>query len=213
MKGMKRSLLYWGGVMEKFFLIMLFTVAGMGILMEILERGSALEMVSVYIPMIGIIAVLALTSTNLSYNLPQSISFGATRKESLIGIEVFTHVIVVQMILIMALCGKYVPNPTQFETSELFRVYGVLFLFTCGAANAIYATTIRFGKTAGMWIYMIYLMIIVVITIGIIASAFMGNMTFWLIEFSGWGAFVSIIFDVIMIGWCSKAIQKFEVRV
>ena len=213
MKGMKRSLLYWGGVMEKFFLIMLFTVAGMGILMEILERGSALEMVSVYIPMIGIIAVLALTSTNLSYNLPQSISFGATRKESLIGIEVFTHAIVVQMILIMALCGKYVPNPTQFETSELFRVYGVLFLFTCGAANAIYATTIRFGKTAGMWIYMIYLMIIVVITIGIIASAFMGNMTFWLIEFSGWGAFVSIIFDVIMIGWCSKAIQKFEVRV
>ena len=213
MKGMKRSLLYWGGVMEKFFLIMLFTVAGMGILMEILERGSALEMVSVYIPMIGIIAVLALTSTNLSYNLPQSISFGATRKESLIGIEVFTHAIVVQMILIMALCGKYVPNPTQFETSELFRVYGVLFLFTCGAANAVYATTIRFGKAAGMWIYMIYLMIIVVITIGIIASAFMGNMTFWLVKFSGWGALAAVIFDVIMIGWCSKAIQKFEVRV
>lgn len=213
MKGMKRSLLYWGRVMEKFFLIILVSVTGMSVLMELMERGSGLEMVPIYIPMVGIIAVLAQTSNNLSYNLPQAISFGATRKESLVGIEVFTHAIVVQVILIMALCGKYVPNSTQFETTELFRVYGVLFLFTCGAANAVYATTISFGKKAGMWVYMIYLIIILLVTIGIIASAFAGSVTFRLMEFSRWGTLVSIVFDVIMIGWCSKAIQKFEVRV
>ena len=105
MERMKRSLLYWGKVMEKFFLIMLFTVAGMGVLMEILEKGSGVEAVSMYMPMIGIIAVLAQTTTNISVTLPQAISFWATRKESLIGLEVFTHAIVVQVILLMALCG------------------------------------------------------------------------------------------------------------
>lgn len=213
MERMKRSLLYWGKVMEKFFLLMLFAVAGMGVLMEILEKGSGVEAVSMYMPMIGIIAVLAQTTTNISVTLPQAISFGATRKESLIGMEVFTHAIVVQVILLMALCGKYIPNPTEFETTELFQVYGVLFLFTCGAANAVCAATIRFGKNAGTWIYMIYLIIIVFLAIGVIAAGFLSDMKFWLIKFIGWGALAAVIFDVIMIGWCSKAIQKFEVRV
>lgn len=213
MEGLKRSLLYWGRVMEKFFLTILFVVVVMSIAMEIMEKGVGIEMVSVYIPMIGIVAVLAQTSANLSYNLPQAISFGATRKESLIGMEVFTHAIIVQVIPIMVLCGKYVPNYTEFETTELFKVYGVLFLFTCGAANAVCAATMRFGKKAGTWVYLTYIVIILFITIGIMISSFFGNMTFWLIKLSGWGAIAAIVFDVIMIGCCSKAIQKFEVRV
>lgn len=213
MEGLKRSLLYWGRIMENFFLIILFTVVGMSVLMEITEKGSGLEMVSVYVPMIGIIAVLAQSSTNMSYHLPQAISFGATRKESLIGMEIFTHAIVVQVLIIMAFCGKYMPNPTELETAEVFRAYGILFLFTCGAANAVCAATMRFGKKAGIWIYIIYLLLVVCTAIGIIASGIFGHTKFWLIVFSGWGVIAAIVFDAIMIGCCSKAIQKFEVRV
>ena len=214
MKGLKRSLLYWGNIMEKYFFSIFFVILVMSAVMEILQRGEGLKMIPVYVPMVGIIAVMVQASGNISYNLPQAISFGATRKESLIGMEVFTHIIVVQVMIIMALCAKYIPNPTEIDNAELFPIYAVLFLFTCGASNAVCAATMRFGNKVGTCIYMIYLLLIVFLVIGIIvAGSSFGNIRFWLIEYSGWGAIAAVIFDVVMIGCCAKAIRKFEVRV
>lgn len=211
MEGIKRSLVYWGRIMEKFFVIVLFAAVGASIFMVRAEGNFSMFIIT--LPLIGIIALMAQTTgVNMNVNLPQAISFGATRKESLIGIEVFTHIIVVQIILVMAAAGRYIPNPTGIEIVKLFQVYSILLVYTCGTASSVCAAMIRFGKNAGAWLYMIELVIIAAVITGAVTSNLLGNMEVWLDGFCRWGIVTALLFDTVMIVWFSKEIQKFEVR-
>lgn len=212
MKGLKRSLCYWGYIMEKYFLTMSFIVVAMSVMMGLTSGKTGVEMASTYIPVVGMIAVLAQAASSANYNMPQSLSFGATRKESMIGMQIFIHVMILQILLVMLLTANYLPNPTELTTVELFKIYAVLFVFGCGAGNGVCAVMLRFGNKVGTWIYIIFMVLFIFLAMGIMASG-MRDLRNTLLSFSSWGVLAAIIMDAIMIVCCFKAIQKYEVRV
>ncbi len=210
MKGMKRSLLYWGRLMEKYFITICFLAVVMCLMMGLMQGEFSIDITAAYISLIGILAVMVQAANNANYFLPQAISFGSTRKESLVGMQVFTHIVVLQFMLITMLIVKYLPNYTSFETKELLLLYSFFFLTSCGAGNGVCAVILRFGKSAGMWIYVIYIVLIVFLEVGsMVADLGIGAV---LVKSSVWGIFAAVIFDIVMIGLCAKAIQKYEVR-
>lgn len=212
MKGLKRSLIYWGYLIEKYFFTMIVTMIGMGIIMSMMNRKSELEMVALYMPMMGIIFMMSQAMSNAHYNIPQALSFGATRREILIGMQIFIHVATLQTILLTFLGVTYLPNPTELEAIKLFQIYAVLLLFSCGAGNGICAATMRYGNKIGVSVYMFFIILMIFLAVGIVISGF-ADLRNALVAFCGWGAIAAVILDIIMIGVCSKVIKNYEVRV
>ncbi|MBQ6888244.1 MAG: hypothetical protein IJN54_12125 [Lachnospiraceae bacterium] len=212
MEGIKRSLLYWGKIMEQNFWRLFLGIGATIIFMSITVKEGVFEMALRYMPMLGMIVVLSQASSNANYYLPEAISFGATRKENVIGMQVFTHIMVFQAMIVMMFGAKYVLGFTNLATMDWLSICVILFLIGCGAGNGVCATFLRYGKTAGTWAYVAGVILSIFLVVGVMIAN-VGNTRSFLVSYSVWGIIGAVVFDVIMTGLCSKAVQEYEVRV
>ena len=86
MKGLARSVYYWMYNMEKTFAIMFLTVTAI-VTFQVMVSGRGMDVVvpQMYVPMVGSIMLIALLMNNATHFIPQSLSYGGTRKEVFIG--------------------------------------------------------------------------------------------------------------------------------
>lgn len=213
MTGMKRSLKYWGYMIEKYFLMVLLVIAVYGVFYYFMNGESAMGAVAEYIPMMFCIMILALAYNNMTVSMSQAISMGATRREAFIGMQVFYHLLVVQGIVISGMIMKCVPDFYEHKKSELFMFLTVIYLLACGLGNAIGVVMMRFGLNTAK---IIYIFILVVLGLGLVFTTLILDHVIaasMIRMISLCGILLAVILDMLMVRFFSKSVKEYEVRV
>lgn len=222
MKGYKRSLTFWGYTMEQYFLIIMGTIL---IISFVLGRGGDFfEILPTYLPMMGVICIMAQAFNAPVLYIPQGLSLGATRKEILVGMEIMLHVVALQMVLVLTIVIRVMPDSADLGTlPELFRmepetglaVLGGIYLFLCGIGNGICAATLRNGAKIGLVVYMVFTLVIVFGMIFLMSFSIMSKFVNFkdILDFvKNFGLIVAAVIDVGMIALNFTAIKKYEVK-
>lgn len=211
MKGIGRSIHYWFINLEKVFLAMTGTVAVVSILMGAGDEVSFVEMLNIYLPMMGGIFAMAIMMTASTHFIPQSLSMGATRKETYIAMEAVTHLIMVQTLLLAVILNMLLPE--AIWPADYIVISAACYLFFAGVGNAMCAGGLKLGNRAAMIIYIIMVLFVAGIA-GVIGavSGFEETIVpdFLIIIKMFW--FVALIFDILMAAVCYIALHKHEVR-
>ena len=155
MTGLKRSLKYWGYIVEEYFLLALLVVAAYGIFFGLMNGNSSIKAVVTYIPIMFCVMVLALAYNNMTISMSQAISMGATRRESFLGMQVFYHLLVVQGAFITGIIIIFVPDFYGNKKLDLILVFASIYLLTCSLGNVIGVVMMRFGLNKAKIIYLL----------------------------------------------------------
>lgn len=214
MKGYVRSLLYWGYEMEKFFLSILAGMVAMWAVLGIMEGDLRAEMLPTYLPMMGIIMLLIQGGVMVSYNLPQAVSYGGTRKEVMVGMEIIMHIILLQIMLLMLFFTNYFKEQYMVDTKMVILIFCAMLLLACGSANCIFATTIRFGKIIGICLYVVFILAIIIVFLVLMLAGELEPIGDFLAIWNGGGIVViAALVDVIMMCFAFLEVRKYEVKI
>lgn len=211
MNGVIRSVRYWLMNMEKVFLAMIGTVILMSVLLGSDEDLGVVSMLNLYLPMMGGIFAIAIMMSASTQFIPQSLSMGATRKDTFIGMEFVMHLVMLQTVLVAVIFNNVLPQPIW--TTDFIIVSAILYLVCTGIGNAMCAGGLKLGNRAAMIIYVVMVMIVAVFAgvLGAMTGFKDGEMASVLMIFRKlW--IVAIIFDVAMGAVCYMALRKHEVR-
>lgn len=212
MTGLKRSLIYWGINIEKFFLTMLLLSAVMLGIMSFLNGEIAYEYVLIYIPMIFAIAFLSLAYTNITTSLSHIISMGATRRDSFLGMQIFYHLLVIQGIVVTGIVIGLLPEFYATDNLSLCKYFMALYIFSCTTGNGISIVVMRYGMNTAKIIYIGGMIVISMLEVIIMMISqhmiipYLGTVSVVVIM-------VGLILDAVSIMICSKAVKEYEVRV
>ncbi len=153
MEGLKRSFKFWFCGYEKYFwivfafvMVICFVVAG------ILDQ-TYFEVVSRYVPAMGIITIMAQSTSMTNTYLTLSVSHGATRKEALFGMTVMTHILIAQMVIVQVLCYALMPEQNVMKESAGFLT-GLL-LIVGAMSNVVSVLSLKFGNMVAFIVYFI----------------------------------------------------------
>ncbi len=223
MSGYKRSFLYWFRIMEQQFLIWIGSCLVVAVFFGTGEDSR--EILASYIPMMGIIMILVFSMNGPVLYIPQGISFGATRREIFTGMEIMMHLIALQVALLSMLFIQidsesgilgYLTYNAFMNKPEMCMLFGTFYLLVCSVGNGVNVVTIKFGKTVGM---IVYILCVIVLTLGAvfgISLALLGDMGSVLIEnlssILTAGIAGSVILDTLVIAAGYQVIKKYEVR-
>lgn len=209
MKGIGRSLYYWLYNIEKVFL----AVIAMVIIISVLgteDKMGFIGMMNMYLPLIGGIYAVAIMLTASTCYIPQSLSMGATRKETCVAMQLSIHLIMLQILLTAVIVNKVFP--IQIWTADYIIFSGIFYLGAAGAGNAMCAGALKLGNRAAMIIYVVMVVVIAVMggVLGAMSALDMSVMGRVRLLKNFW--FLPLIFDIIMCAVCYMALRKYEVR-
>lgn len=211
MKGIGRSIHYWFINLEKVFLAMTGTVAVMSVLMGTGEVVSFVEMLNLYLPMMGGIFAIAIMLTASTYYIPQSLSMGATRKETYIAMEIMTHLVLVQALILAVILNILLPE--AIWQTDYIVISAACYLTFAGIGNVMCAGGLKLGGRAAMIIYIVMVVLIAGMAGAIAAiTGFEKAMVTNLADIIKIFWFVALIFDILMAAVCYIALHKHEVR-
>lgn len=211
MKGIGRSIHYWLLNTEKVFLAMIATVVVMSVLLGMDDRETFMDMMNLYLSLLGGIFAVAIMLTASTHYIPQSLSMGATRKETYVAMEFSMHLIMLQILLAALILNEVLP--IQIWTTDYIISAGIFYLIAVGAGNAMCACGMKFGNRAAMIIYMVTVLIMAVIggVFGAMSALKSdGAINILMIVKNFW--FLPLIFDIIMGAVCYMVLRKYEVR-
>lgn len=212
MTGLRRSLVYWGRSIEKFFLIMLLVCVVMVVFVSIMNGESAIDYIAIYVPMIFSVALPSLAYTNITTSLSHIISMGATRRDSFWGMQIFFHLLMLQGMIVTGIIMLLLPELYATDKVSLCKYIMALYVFSCAMGNVISVAVMRRGMNTAKIIYIGVLVIICLVEVIImvvsehIAIPFLGVV-------SVIAMIAGLILDVISVVVCSKAVREYEVRV
>lgn len=211
MKGIGRSIHYWLINLEKIFLAMVGSVVLMSVLLGMNDGMSFIEILNIYLPMMGGIFAIAIMLSASTHYIPQSLSMGATRKETYIAMEIGTHLIMLQTLLLAVILDVILPE--AIWPADYIIVSVVCYFAFAGVGNAMCAGGLKLGNRAAMIIYVIMVIIVAGIagTMGAMTSlkeeglidSVMIIKNFW---------FAAVIFDILMAAVCCITLRRYEVR-
>ncbi len=211
MKGLARSVYYWMYNMEKTFAIMFLTVTAI-VTFQVMVSGRGMDVVvlQMYVPMVGSIMLIALLMNNATHFIPQSLSYGGTRKEVFIGMELSIHLMMIQIILI-SIIGMIVMPKNSFSENFLYQSF-LIYLICEALGNFLCACSLKFGMKIGMILYMI-LVILASVSISML-FVFSTNSIVELMNEDMYSValLAVVLLDGIMVALCYLAIRKYEVR-
>ena len=213
MTGLRRSLKYWGYIVEKYFLLVLLVIAVYGIFFSLMNGNSSIKGVVAYIPIMFCVMILALAYNNMTISMSQAISMGATRRESFIGMQVFYHLLVVQGAFITGIIIIFVPDFYGNKKLDLILVIASIYLLTCSLGNVIGVAMMRFGLNKAKIIYVLATLasclgvffVILLIDLDVAISTVRISSLF-IIGFA-------VVLDMVMVLLFNKAVREYEVRV
>lgn len=212
MTGLKRSLIYWGRSIEKFFLMICFLAMITAVFVSIINSVPPLDYILMYIPMTFTIALLSLAYTNITTALSHIISMGATRRDSFLGMQLFYHILVLQGLLITVILILALPKVYATDKSSLCMFLAALYIASCAMGNGISIAVMRCGMNTAKVIYIGALIVVCLFSIIIMSvSEHMVIPHFGVVSIIV--AMVGVLLDILGIVVCSKAVKEYEVRV
>jgi len=165
MTGLKRSLIYWGRSLEKFYFLILFMSVAMVSGMSILYGGLGYGGVFSYIPMIFSISFLALAYTNITTSLSNIIAMGSTRRDSFLGMQIVFHLMVLQGMLLTVIAIWIMPQAYATDKVTLCKYIVALYVVSCTLGNVINIAVMRCGMNTAKIIYIGTLIVIIMLDI------------------------------------------------
>lgn len=212
MTGLKRSLIYWGRSIEKFFVMTLLLGVVMAIGMSFLNGVPPHDYMLMYIPMTFTIALLSLAYTSITTSLSHIISMGATRRDSFFGMQLFYHILMLQGLLVSEIVIWVLPEIYATDKKALCMFLAALYIASCAMGNGISIAVMRCGMNTAKVIYIGAL--IVVCQFAIIIMAVSERMVIpYFGVVSMIAAMIGVLLDILCIVVCSKAVKEYEVRV
>lgn len=164
MKGIGRNLCFWNEILQKMMLTMVLTVIGILAVMTFLNGGDFMEEFGKSLPsflmMIAFLTVFMNALNGMSNYFPMTVSLGSTRKQSYIAMQIIQHMIMAELIILIYLCS-------HFLTAEMYRGFFVSYPMTfvglnflmVGVGELISAVCIRFGRTKGLIVYVVIILV------------------------------------------------------
>lgn len=212
MTGLKKSLIYWGRSIEKFFLFVLLisviTVGCMSVLYGEIDYGY----IFFYVPMILSISIIAIAYTNITTSLSNTIALGATRRDSFWGMEIFFHLLVLQGMIITGIVLWLLPEVYKADKVTLGKYIVALYILSCAFGNVINVVVMRCGMKMAKGVY-----IAVDIVICVLAILVLQISEYIVIPFLGTvsmvAAGIGMVLDIVSIMMCNRAVREYEVRV
>lgn len=212
MTGLKRSLIYWGRSIEKFFLMICFLAMITAVFVSIINSVPPLDYILMYIPMTFTIALLSLAYTNITTALSHIISMGATRRDSFFGMQLFYHILMLQGLLVSEIVILALPKVYATDKSSLCMFLAALYIASCAMGNGISIAVMRCGMNTAKVIYIGALIVVCLFSIIIMSvSEHMVIPHFGVVSIIV--AMVGVVLDILGIVVCSKAVKEYEVRV
>lgn len=211
MTGLKRSLIYWGYMIEQYFFRVLFILAITVVLLGLAKGRDCLEDLILFCPLIFSIMILTSAYSNITEVMVQVISMGSTRRESFIAMQVFFHLLVVQGSLLTAMMVLFVPDRYLTGKYHLLLVFLAFYMLSCGIGNAVSTVMMRFGLKAARAVFIIALVII--------CLAMNGTTMVWkkmeapIPDFISIGVILAaLVLDIIMVLFNRRAVMGYEVH-
>lgn len=211
MTGLRRSLIYWGRSIEKFFLMILLLSVVMTVCMSFLNGVPPHEYM-IMIPMTFTIALLSLAYTNITTALSHIISMGATRRDSFFGMQLFYHILMLQGLLVSEIVILVLPKVYATDKSSLCMFLAALYIASCAMGNGISIAVMRCGMNTAKAVY-IGALIVVCLLVAIIMVVSERIVIPYFGVVSIIVAIVGVLLDISCIVVCSKAVREYEVRV
>ena len=213
MTGLRRSLKYWGYIVEKYFLLVLLVIAVYGIFFSLMNGNSSIKGVVAYIPIMFCVMILALAYNNMTISMSQAISMGATRRESFLGMQAFYHLLVVQGAFITGTIITFVPDFYDNKKLDLILAIASIYLLACSLGSVIGVAMMKFGLNIAKIIYVLaivasclgVLFVVLLIDLNVAISTVRISSLF-MIGFA-------VVLDMVMVRLFNKAVREYEVRV
>lgn len=213
MTGLRRSLKYWGYIVEKYFLLVLLVIAVYGIFFSLMNGNSSIKEVVAYIPIMFCVMILALAYNNMTISMSQAISMGATRRESFLGMQAFYHLLVVQGAFITGTIITFVPDFYDNKKLDLILAIASIYLLACSLGSVIGVAMMKFGLNIAKIIYVLaivasclgVLFVVLLIDLNVAISTVRISSLF-MIGFA-------VVLDMVMVRLFNKAVREYEVRV
>lgn len=212
MAGLKRSLIYWGRSIEKFFMLMLLIAFATSVGMSVMSGEIDFGYIAYYVPLIFSISILALAYTNTTTSLSNMIALGATRRESFLGMQIIFHLLVLQGMVITGILLWLLPIEYATDMVTLTKYIMALYILACAFGNVVNIVVLKGRINTAKIVYVGVLIVIVMLDIIVlqvceyIEIPFLGTISL--------GAMViGIVLDVVSVWKCQKAVREYEVRV
>lgn len=211
MTGLKRNLIYWGYMIEKYFFLVLFIIAITVVLLGIANGRDCFEELIICCPLIFNIMILSSAYSNITESMAQVISMGATRRESFIAMQVFFHLMVVQGSLLTVIVVLFIPDRYLTSKYHLLLVFLAFYMLSCGIGNAVNAVMMRFGLRAARVVFIIAQVIICLAMLG--TTIVWQKMETPLPDFISIGVILAaLVLDIIMVLFNRRAVMGYEVH-
>lgn len=211
MSGIRRSLRYWGYIVE-YLTIMILAVTIFVCFLSSLgaEKNQMWEHAASYAPALCVFAMCVMGINGVNYYLPFTIAMGSTRKDSILGMEIMIHLMALQLAVVAALVKFLRPVESRESVGALVITSLFCCLVTSAMCNGISAVYLKFGRTVGFVVYFI-------LAIGGMAAVGLADSLFpaFLSQVSGniWPAMIAILLDLAMGVFFYFASRKIEVRI
>lgn len=212
MKGQIRALKYWLFNIEKVFAVMIGTVVVVLLLSVASDGLNLAELLQMYLPMIGGIFSIAIMMSASAYYIPQSLSMGATRRETFWAMTAVLYVALAEIVLIAFLIDSVMAKDvfgTEYTIMSL-----VLYLIATGMGNLMCAISLKIGNKFAL-IFYIFTVAIVSACSGIIVTLSGIGENTGLAELIGMiGSFwyLALIFDIAATAVCYLSMRRYEVK-
>lgn len=175
MKGLNRSLIYWGWMLEKMMLTLIAGILCYLVVIAFISGGfdekKVMEMMPQFLCMLICISAFMNVLNGVNTYFPLAVSLGSTRKASYVAMQIIQHLIMFEYLIL----GAVVYFLTQQEafpvlTEYALTIIGAVFLLLA-LANLAGLVSARFGRTAGVITYLcIFVAILAVILVGVISG-------------------------------------------
>lgn len=172
MKGIGRNLRFWGVHLHKMLLTMVATIAVMLAFFTIMEGGNFMESYGEQVPFYLIILTFMSAFMNalngMTNQFPMTVSFGSTRKDSFIAMQLVQHVIMIEFLLAFYAWFYFVvfERENPFDSFFVMTAVGIV-LLVLGLCNVTSAANLRFGRAIGVIVYLLCIIVIVATVVGL----------------------------------------------
>lgn len=210
MDGIKRSLRYWGRMVETTVGMLLVFLVLFGLLYTIgADIGEAWKYIASYTPAVCVLSMCVMGFTGMNNYLPFTISMGSTRRDSFIGMEIMIHAMACQLAVLSVLAEFLQPEESKVGMARIVITCLFCSFFAAGLCNGIGAVNMKFGKIAG---FVVYFIVAIGGMFGIVFAGSLLGLSLTQMFNSIWTVLAAVLLDLVAGVFCYLASRKIEVR-
>lgn len=217
MTGLERNIKYWLFYICKVTLTSFAMIIGIVAFMSFSDGSGFVatftKMLPLYLILMSVLMVIVNGFTNITVVFPVTVSFGARRKSSVYGMAIANHII--SIVLWTVALGSFYYAYTEYRMviAALWPMLIGIFCLMMFLGNLVAVFSNRFGRTAGMIFYIVFVILVTVLVVTFIneAGALGALLTVAMVNIFGLGiiiAVVCILLDVLGVWLLYRGVAK-----